>query len=62
LILVIRESVSTHGRADPEKKPSEADCRTLATAYYFPWEHGIVLGALTLWMVGYLLYTLITPG
>nr|VFJ46109.1 MAG: hypothetical protein BECKDK2373C_GA0170839_10141 [Candidatus Kentron sp. DK] len=62
LIGAIRESVSTHGRADPEKKPSEADCRALATAYWFPWEHGIVLGTLALWMMGYLLYTLITPG
>ena len=57
LIRAIREKATAH----PEKKVPEADCRRLATAYYFPWEHGIVLGTLTLWMVGYLLYTLITP-
>nr|VFK43737.1 MAG: hypothetical protein BECKTC1821D_GA0114238_101813 [Candidatus Kentron sp. TC] len=58
LIRAIRERAAAH----PEGKVPEADCRALATAYYFPWEHGIVLGTLTLWMVGYLLYTLITPG
>jgi len=58
LIRAIREKADTH----PEKKPSEADCRRLATAYYFPWEHGIVLGTLVLWMAGYLLYGLVISG
>nr|VFJ88637.1 MAG: hypothetical protein BECKH772A_GA0070896_1001023 [Candidatus Kentron sp. H]VFJ90751.1 MAG: hypothetical protein BECKH772B_GA0070898_1001123 [Candidatus Kentron sp. H]VFJ96886.1 MAG: hypothetical protein BECKH772C_GA0070978_1000923 [Candidatus Kentron sp. H] len=40
LIGAIRKKAAAH----PGKKVSEADCRWLATAYYFPWEHGIVLG------------------
>nr|VFK37298.1 MAG: hypothetical protein BECKSD772F_GA0070984_101345 [Candidatus Kentron sp. SD]VFK42392.1 MAG: hypothetical protein BECKSD772E_GA0070983_101641 [Candidatus Kentron sp. SD]VFK79435.1 MAG: hypothetical protein BECKSD772D_GA0070982_10501 [Candidatus Kentron sp. SD] len=42
LIRAIREKAAAH----PDKKVPEADCRRLATAYYFPWEHGIVLGTL----------------
>nr|VFJ73418.1 MAG: hypothetical protein BECKFM1743C_GA0114222_107292 [Candidatus Kentron sp. FM]VFJ73514.1 MAG: hypothetical protein BECKFM1743A_GA0114220_107272 [Candidatus Kentron sp. FM]VFK20955.1 MAG: hypothetical protein BECKFM1743B_GA0114221_107472 [Candidatus Kentron sp. FM] len=37
-------------------------CRRLASAYYLPWEHGIVLGTLTLWGIGYILYALVLHG
>nr|VFJ93024.1 MAG: hypothetical protein BECKH772A_GA0070896_1005115 [Candidatus Kentron sp. H]VFJ93749.1 MAG: hypothetical protein BECKH772B_GA0070898_1004915 [Candidatus Kentron sp. H]VFK00584.1 MAG: hypothetical protein BECKH772C_GA0070978_1004815 [Candidatus Kentron sp. H] len=58
LIRRIREKAASH----PEGKIPEADCRRLATAYYFPWEHGIVLGTLALWGLGYLLYHFIIYG
>nr|VFJ45269.1 MAG: hypothetical protein BECKFM1743C_GA0114222_100236 [Candidatus Kentron sp. FM]VFJ51484.1 MAG: hypothetical protein BECKFM1743A_GA0114220_100946 [Candidatus Kentron sp. FM]VFK05886.1 MAG: hypothetical protein BECKFM1743B_GA0114221_100066 [Candidatus Kentron sp. FM] len=58
LIQAIREKAAAH----PEKRVPEADCRALATAYYFPWEHGIVLGTLALWVLGYLLYNGVIHG
>jgi len=58
LIERIRKKTEAH----PESKVSEADCRALATAYYFPWKHGIVLGSLALWGLGYVFYTVVIHG
>nr|VFJ45791.1 MAG: hypothetical protein BECKFW1821A_GA0114235_10116 [Candidatus Kentron sp. FW]VFJ46545.1 MAG: hypothetical protein BECKFW1821B_GA0114236_10019 [Candidatus Kentron sp. FW] len=58
LIGQIRSRTAAH----PADKVPEADCRALARAYYFPWEHGIVLGTLVLWGLGYVLYTFVIRG
>nr|VFK62264.1 MAG: hypothetical protein BECKTC1821F_GA0114240_10726 [Candidatus Kentron sp. TC] len=58
LIRDIRKRAAAH----PENKFQESDCRALAKAYYFPWEHGIALGALTLWMLGYALHRVAIHG
>nr|VFJ46878.1 MAG: hypothetical protein BECKFM1743A_GA0114220_100413 [Candidatus Kentron sp. FM]VFJ47258.1 MAG: hypothetical protein BECKFM1743C_GA0114222_100433 [Candidatus Kentron sp. FM]VFK07161.1 MAG: hypothetical protein BECKFM1743B_GA0114221_1003312 [Candidatus Kentron sp. FM] len=50
------EAKDNEGRAGTDR------CRRLATAYYLPWEHGIVLGTLTLWGIGYILYALAAHG
>nr|VFK15185.1 MAG: hypothetical protein BECKLPF1236B_GA0070989_107315 [Candidatus Kentron sp. LPFa] len=58
IIRAILEKAAAH----PERKVPEANCRRLATAYYFPWEHGIVLGTLVLWGLGYVLYHVVLGG
>nr|VFJ57385.1 MAG: hypothetical protein BECKFM1743A_GA0114220_101895 [Candidatus Kentron sp. FM]VFJ73201.1 MAG: hypothetical protein BECKFM1743C_GA0114222_107101 [Candidatus Kentron sp. FM]VFK20738.1 MAG: hypothetical protein BECKFM1743B_GA0114221_107221 [Candidatus Kentron sp. FM] len=59
---LIREIEEKGAKPGAQKKVPEADCRALATAYYFPWEHGIVLGTLALWGLGYVLYTFVIRG
>nr|VFK24103.1 MAG: hypothetical protein BECKMB1821G_GA0114241_100725 [Candidatus Kentron sp. MB]VFK30495.1 MAG: hypothetical protein BECKMB1821I_GA0114274_10167 [Candidatus Kentron sp. MB]VFK75274.1 MAG: hypothetical protein BECKMB1821H_GA0114242_10196 [Candidatus Kentron sp. MB] len=57
LIQVIEaEAEANQGRPAPDV------CRKLASAYYFPWEHGIVLGTLTLWAVFWWLYSFVLHG
>nr|VFK44972.1 MAG: hypothetical protein BECKTC1821D_GA0114238_10238 [Candidatus Kentron sp. TC] len=58
LIRGIREKAGAH----PENKFQKFDWQALARAYYFPWEHGIALGALTLWMLGYVLHRVVIHG
>nr|VFK50472.1 MAG: hypothetical protein BECKTUN1418E_GA0071001_100328 [Candidatus Kentron sp. TUN]VFK51717.1 MAG: hypothetical protein BECKTUN1418F_GA0071002_100328 [Candidatus Kentron sp. TUN] len=58
---LIRE-MKREAEGNADRKVSPAICRDLARAYYFPWEHGVVLGSLTLWGIGCVLHYLVLQG